>query len=196
VAILPLSLVQLNIVTATFPVSAIVVIGTPEHFVCDDGVATAFGTGFTTTVAVIGVPLQLLAVGVMVKVTVTGALVVLVNVPLISPAPLAAIPVTAALLSLVQLYTVPATALPFNTIVVIADPEQIVCDDGVAVAEGVGFTSTVAVTGVPEQPLAFGVIVKVTVTGALVVLVNVPLISPEPLAAMPVTATVLSLVQS
>jgi hypothetical protein len=58
------------------------------------GVATAFGEGFTRTVAVIGDPGQLLAVGVIVKVTVTGALVVLVNAPLMLPAPEAAIPVT------------------------------------------------------------------------------------------------------
>jgi len=60
---------------------------------------------------------------------------------------------------------------------------------------GVGFTSTVAVIDAPGQPLAVGVIVKVTVTGALVVLVSTPLMSPLPLAGMPVTVTVLSLVQ-
>lgn len=190
-----LFLVQLYTVPATLPDNTIVVIGLVEQIVCEDGTATAFGIGFTTTVAVIGVPLQLLAVGVMVKITVTAALVVLVNDPLISPAPLAAIPVTATLLSLVQLYTVPTTALPFNTIVVMADPEQMVCEAGVATADGVGFTSTVAVMDEPVQPLAVGVIVKVTVTGAFVVLVNVPLILPVPLAAMPVTETVLSLVQ-
>ena len=86
----------------------------------------------------------------MVNVTVTGALVVLVNEPLIFPALLAAIPVTAAVLSLIQLYTVPAI-LPDDTIVVMAEPEQIVCDDGVATALGTGFTTTVAITGVPPQ---------------------------------------------
>ena len=70
----------------------------------------------------------------MLKVTVTGPTVVLVSVPLILPEPLAAIPVTATLLSLVQLYTVPGIALPDNTIVVIAVPEHIICEDGVAVA--------------------------------------------------------------
>jgi hypothetical protein len=76
-----------------------------------------------------------------------------------------------------------------------ADAEQMVCEAGVATAFGVGFTSTVAVIGKPGQPLADGVIVKVTVTGAFVVLVNVPLMFPEPLAAIPVTVTVLFLVQ-
>ena len=135
-----------------------------------------------------------MAVGVIVKVTVTGAFVVLVSVPLILPAPLFEIPVTVAVLSLTQLNTVPAT-LPLSTIVVIALAEHTVCDEGVATVFGVGFTSTVAVTGVPGQPLAAGVIVKVTVIGAVVVFVNAPLISVEPLAAIPVTVPVLFLVQ-
>ena len=143
-----LSRVQLYTVPATLPESTIVCIATPEHLVCDDGVATAFGTGFTTTVAVMFDPLQLFAVGVIVKVTVTGEVVVLVSVPEILPLPFAAIPVTATVLSLVQLYVVPLT-LPLRTIVCIAVPEQLVCEAGVATAFGVGFTSTVAVIGVP-----------------------------------------------
>ena len=82
-----------------------------------------------------------------------------------------------------------------NAIVVIATPEHFVWLDGVAVTFGVGFTNTVAVPDGPAQPLAVGVIVNVTVTGAAVVLVNVPLIFPDPLTAIPVAATVLSLVQ-
>lgn len=73
-----------------------------EQIVCDAGVATALRVGLTRTVAFIGVPLQPLAVGVMVNVTVTGALVVFVKLPLIVPLPLAAIPVAVAVLSLVQ----------------------------------------------------------------------------------------------
>ena len=169
------------------------VIGTAEHTVCEDGAADTVGVGFTNTVAVIDAPAQPLAVGVIVKVTVTGFVVGLVSVPAILPVPPAPIPVTN-ILSLVQLNTVPAT-LPVITIGVIAVAEHIVCADGTATALGVGFTSTVAVIGVPLQPLAVGVIVKVTVTGTLVVLVNVPLILPAPLAAMPVTVATLSLVQ-
>lgn len=60
---------------------------------------------------------------------------------------------------------------------------------------GRGLTVTVAVTGVPVQPLAVGVIVNVTVTGAAVVFVKVPVILPDPLADMPVTVPVLSLDQ-
>ena len=59
-----------------------------------------------------------------------------------------------------------------------------------------GLTVTVAVNAGPKHALAFeGVIVNVTVTGAAVILVREPLILPVPLAAIPVTATVLSLVQ-
>jgi hypothetical protein len=102
-------------------------------------------------VAVTGAPAQPLAVGVTVKVTVTGVLVKLVSVPLIFPEPLAAIPVTSATLSLVQLYTTPATALPLITIVVIGTAEQTVCEDGTAVAVAVGLTVIVNVIGVPLQ---------------------------------------------
>jgi hypothetical protein len=70
-----------------------------------------------------------------------------------------------------------------------------VCDAGVAVTVGVGLIRTVAVIGVPKQPPAVGVIVKVTVIGAPVVFVNVPAISPAPFAAIPVTVAVLFLVQ-
>ena len=83
------------------------------------------GVGFTSTVAVIGAPGQPFAVGVIVNVTVTGALVVLVSEPLISPEPLAAIPVTVAVLFLVQLKVVPLTAL-LRAIAPIAEPEHIV----------------------------------------------------------------------
>lgn len=118
----------------------------------------------------------------------------MVNVPLIFPEPLAAIPVTVAVLFLTQLNMVDGT-VPVKTIVVIDEAEQIICDEGVARASGVGLTKMVAVIGAPLQPLAVGVIVNVTVIGAFVVLVSVPLILPEPLAVMPVTVAALSLVQ-
>jgi hypothetical protein len=63
----------------------------------------------------------------------------------------------------------------------------------VAIAFGLGFTSTVAVIGEPAQLLTF--VVNVTKTGALVVLTNAPVILPDPLAVIPVTVTALSLVQ-
>ena len=83
------------------------------------------GVGFTRTVAVIGKPGHPLAVGVMVKVTVIGAKVVLVSVPLISPLPVGGMPVTVTVLSRVQLNVVPVV-LPVSTIVVIGLAEQIV----------------------------------------------------------------------
>jgi len=88
---------------------------------------------------------------------------------------------------------VPETG-PDSVIVEMFAPEQIVCGVN-AFTAGVGLTSTVAVAAVPGQPLAVGVTVKVTVTGALVVFTSDPLMFPEPLAAIPVTEEVLSLVQ-
>ena len=41
--------------------------------------------------------------------------------------------------------------VPLFTIVVMAEPEQIVCDAGVAVAFGVGLTVIVKVVVAPEQ---------------------------------------------
>ena len=82
----------------------------------------------------------------------------------------------------------------FTTIVPVG-VVQVGCVTVGAIKFGCGFTTTVAVTGVPEQPLAIGVIVNVTVSGAFVVLVRLPLIVPEPFAAIPVTVAVLSLVQ-
>lgn len=65
---------------------------------------------------------------------------------------------------------------------------------GVAITFGVGLTNTVARTGIPEQLLTLGVIVKVTVIGEADVLIRVPLISPLPVAAIPVIVATLSLV--
>ena len=44
----------------TAPVRTMFVIALAEHMVCVDGVATAFGVGLTSTVAVIGVPKQVI----------------------------------------------------------------------------------------------------------------------------------------
>src|SRR5947199_374546 len=123
----------------------------------------------------------------MVNVVIKGLVVVFVNAPEMSPDPLPAIPVTAVVLLLVRLCIVPVELL-LNAIVVIVAPEQMVCDKGVADAAGAGFTCAVAVMGAPVHPLSEGVMVNVTVTGAVVVFVNAPLILPEPLPAIPVTA--------
>ena len=85
--------------------------------------------------------------------------------------------------------------MPLNTIALIDPPEHIVCEAGVATAFGVGFTNTVAVMADPGHPFAVGVILKLTVTGAFVVLVKLPLMFPLPLAGMPLTVAELSRVQ-
>ena len=152
----------------------------------------AVGSGFTVADAVIGEPVQPLPVGVIVNVVVTGVLVVLVKVPLILPVPLAAIPVTAALLSLVQLKVAP-TVLLVKLIGTIAKPEHIDCEGTEAVAVGAGLTTTTALlVQLPEV----GLKVNVTYCGVVVAFVRAPLIAPDPLAAIPVTFVVLLLVQA
>ena len=139
--------------------------------------------------------MQPLAVGVTVNVTTIAADEVLTSVPVIFPLPLAAIPVTLAVLFLVQLNVVAAT-VPVRFIAVIGDDEQTLCVKIETVAVGVGFTITLAVIGEPLHPFADGIIVKVVVIAALVVLVKVPVIEfPAPFAAMPVIPTVLFLDQ-
>ena len=68
---------------------------------------------------------NVVAEGVTVKFTVTGALVVFVRLPVILPEPEAAIPVTVAVLSRTQSNVVPDTG-PDGVIWLIALPEQIV----------------------------------------------------------------------
>ena len=176
------------------PPGVIDAIVAPEQIVCNDGVAvTTFAVVFTVTAEVIAVPVQPFAVGVMVKVTVTEDPLLFVNVPVILPEPLDAMPVTELVLFLVQAYVVPLAVL-LIAMGVIIDPEQIVCEVVLAVAVTLGFTNTVAAIGVPVQVLAVGVTVNVTFTGSAVVFVKDPLIVPVPLAAIPVIAA-LSFVQ-
>ena len=114
-----------------------------------------------------------------------------VRAPLIAPEPLAAIPVTFVVLLLVQL-------LPLVIdIAAIFAPEQTDCKAGVPDTETDDVvTVTAEVIAVPLQPLRLGVMVNVTVEFDIrLVFVNVPLISPVPLEAMPVTVDVLVLVQ-
>ncbi len=110
-----------------------------------------------------------------VNVTVTGDAVVLVSVPVMLPAPLAAIPVTVAVLFRVQLNVVAGTA-PVSTIGVIAVPVQIDCADGVATAVGIGFTLITDVTGGELQPftVATAVYVVVAFGAAYIVCTGVP----------------------
>ena len=110
----------------------------------------------------------------------------------ILPVPLAASPIPGVLF--VQLNTVPAT-LPVKTTGAVGVLLHTTWLAGCATS-GIGFTITVAVGVGPAQPLADGVMVKVTVIGAKVVLVRLPDIGvPAPLAGIPVTVATLSLVQ-
>jgi len=101
-------------------------------------------------------------VGVMVKVTVTGEVVVLVNAaPVMLPEPLEAIPVTALVLSLVHAKVVPVTLLLVPSVIVVNEaPEQIVWLLLVAVAAGTALTVTVVLL-LAEHPVAVVVSVKV-----------------------------------
>lgn len=84
---------------------------------------------------------------------------------------------------------------PDNAIVAIEVPEQMVWAEFVATTFGVGLTRTVVVIGIPLQPFATGVMVKVTVIAVFVVLLKLPLTLPLPLAAIPVAIAVLFLIQ-
>ena len=140
------------------------------------------------TVTVNGVPTQPPKLGVTVNVTVTGALVVFVNVPLILPLPTLGMPVTVARLSLIQSKVIPGT-LPVNAMVLIADSEHTVCDAGVAVPVGTGLTEIVKLSGVPGQEVlgSTGVTVMVAVCVVLPLLVAInEAILPVPLAAKPI----------
>ncbi len=131
-------------------VKTMVVMATLVHLLCEDGVAVATGVGSTVTVAVMFEPVQVPAVGVIVKVTVIGEVVVFTKVPLILPDPLLAIPVTVPVLLRVQAKVVPPVPL-VKAIVVMAVPEHLVCEEGVAVALGVGLTVIVLVAVAVEQ---------------------------------------------
>ena len=196
-----LSLVHVYVVTASMPllvVSTIAVIASSEHTVCVTGVATPTGSDLTITVAVNVLPTHPAAlVGVIVYMTVWSTPVTLFGVPLISPEPVLARPVTLTVLSLVHVYVVTASMplLVVSTIAVIASSEHTVCVTGVATPTGSDLTITVAVNVLPTHPAALvGVIVYMTVWSTPVTLFGVPLISPEPVLARPVTLTVLSLV--
>lgn len=140
-----LFLVQLKVVPVTAELNAIVVILAPEQMDCDAGVDTTSGVGFTSTDVDMELPGQPLAVGVTVKVTVTGFILLLISVPEIFPLPLLPIvPVTAGL-SLVQLNVVDGTA-PLNAIEVILLPEQTTWLTGDAFASGIGLTTRPAST--------------------------------------------------
>src|SRR6478609_1178086 len=82
------------------------------------------------------------------------------------------------LAEIVQLKVVPVTPLGFVNAMLVVDPPQSVCVDGVANTFGIAFTVTVATTGIPVHPEATGVMVYVAVPPALLLAVNVCTIGP------------------
>lgn len=175
--------VQLKVVPVTLLLKEMAVV-LPEQIVCAVGVAVAAGIGFTVMVTVIGVPGQPFADGVMVYVAVPGDAPVVESVCAIELPDAAVAPVTPLCVT-VQLYVVPVTAP--DKAMAVAEPEQSVWDVGVAVTVGVGFTVTVTVTGVPEHPLAVGVIVYTAVPGDEPVAVSVCAIELPDAAVAPET---------
>ena len=85
----------------------------------------------------------------------------------------------------VQVNVVPLTLLV--RVIKVAEPEQKVCEPGLAMTLGIGFTVTVTSTGDPVHPLADGVMVYTAVPGTVPAFVSVCAIDdPLPLEA-PVT---------
>ena len=145
--IVVLLLVQVYTVPATGPLMVTAAVLAPAHTVW---LAIAFtaGVGFTVMVKLTGAPPQPVDVGVTVMVAVIGALVLLVAVKAgILPVPAAANPM--AVLLLVQLYTVPATA-PVKFTAAVADPLHNTCGN-TAFTVGIGFTVTVKLVDAPVQ---------------------------------------------
>lgn len=128
--------VQLKLVPATV-LLRLTDKATPAHIVGLDGLALSEGIGSTATATVIELPVQPLADGVMVYTAVPCAFPVVVNVSAIVLPLLFVAPATP-FCTTVQLNCVPGTKL-VSAIDVVA-PEQIVSDDGVAIAKGIGFT--------------------------------------------------------
>ena len=87
------------------------------------------------------------------------------------PNPFIVPPVGGVWIAAVQVNVVPVTLL--DKAMEDEDPEQIVCEDGVAIAAGTGLTVISTVIVEPLHPLALGVTVYLTTPAAVPVLVNV-----------------------
>jgi hypothetical protein len=128
-------------------VKAIAVVAVLLQTVCVAGVATASGVGLTVIVAVIGVPEQPPADGIIVIVAVTGV------VPWLTAVKDGTLPLPEAVrpmpeLLFVQVKVVPLTAL-VSTMAALEAPLQTDWVVGVATAFGVGLTVMMAVIGEP-----------------------------------------------
>jgi hypothetical protein len=186
-------IVQLNVAPATLLVKAILV-AAPVHIVVGP-VAVTFGVGLTVTTILVRLPLQELATGVTIYVTVPAVVPRLVRVwaivvPFDAVAPAIA-PVTG---PIVQLKVAPETLL-VKAIFVVA-PLHIVV--GLAVVTfGVGLTVITMLTGAPGQEFAVGVTIYVTEPAVVPELVRAwAIVAPEEEVAPvipPVTAPIVQL---
>jgi hypothetical protein len=130
----------------------------PLQIVCDTGVATTLGNGFTVTITLNGVPVHPAEDGVIRYVAVPDVEPVVVKVcAMLLPNPAVA-PLTP-VWEIVQLYVGLATPLLVLNAIAVVAPLQIVCEDGVATTSGRGFTVMITVIGAPGQLAADGVIV-------------------------------------
>jgi len=132
--------VHVKVVPVTFDVN-VMPVALPLHIACDDGVAVTFGVGFTVITTSVDVPEQVFAVGVIVYVAVPADVPELVSVwVMLLPEP-SEVPATP-LCATVHAKVVPVIS-DVKAMSVVA-PLHIVCDDGVAVISGSGFTVSVA----------------------------------------------------
>jgi hypothetical protein len=181
--------VQAKVVPETLLVKAIDG-ATPEQTVCELGVATTSGVGFTVIVTVLGVPVHPFAFGLMVYIAVPEVLPVVVNTwDILEPLP--ALAPETPVCTTVQAKVVPETLLV--KAIDGATAEQIVCELGVATTLGGGFTVIATVIGVPGHPFAVGVMVYTAVPALLPEFVNTcDILEPLPALApdTPVCTTV------
>jgi len=158
---------------------------TPLHIVCDEGVAVISDIEFTIITTLVDVPEQPLAVGVIVYVAVPAVVPEFVSVCamlLPEPSEAPATPLCATVHAKVVPVTLDVNVMPVAVLL------HIVCDDGVAVTLGIGFTVITTSVDVPEQPLAVGVIEYVAVPADVPEFVSVcEMLLPEPSMA-PVTS--------
>jgi hypothetical protein len=149
----------------------------PTSLQTDAVIGVIAGLGFTVTVTVKLVPVQLPAAGVIVYIAVCVEFVGLVNVPLmlapIPDTPPVRPPVT---IGASQLYDVPAGTTPF----VVLSGEMLKAIslhtvEVIDVIDGLGFTVTIIVKSLPVQLPDAGATVYIAVWGELVGLVSVML---------------------
>ena len=182
--------VQLN--GAPVPVKLMAVVVALLHTVWLPGLLTV-PPGLTVIVRVDTGPKQLLACGVTVNTPLIGEApaFVAVNDAMEVPEPPAPIPMPVLLLA--QVNVVPVTLLLKSSALVLALLHTL-CDVGVTVIIGVGFTFTVNVCTGPKQLFAWGVTVNAPLVAVAPVLVavNDTIELPEPLAPIPIAVLLLA----